>query len=118
LVFEPAADADAVAVAILEQAGREVARAVAVVCERLFAADAPVTVVFGGSVFMRGVSPVMIDTIRAEVTLKRPTTSFVRLQVEPVLGAVGFALDDAGLPAGGAIWNALCESFADAAPQE
>ncbi len=112
LVFQAAADGDAVAVGILERAGREVARAVGVVCEHLFDPDRPVTVVFGGSVFMRGVSPVMIDTIRAEVARTRPDTDFVRLQVEPVLGAVGFAFDDAGLPAGGAIWQMLCDSFA------
>lgn len=117
VVFEAAAAGDAVAVDILEQAGRQVARAVGVVCERLFEED-PATVVFGGSVFMRGVSPVMIDTVQSEVTRTRPNTDFVRLQVEPVLGAIGFALDDAGLPSGGAVWETLCGSFAQIAGEK
>ncbi len=111
VVFEAAAAGDGVARAVLEQAGAEVARAVLVVIEQLFAPGQPVTVVFGGSVFTRGASPVLIESVQRAVRAERPGVRFVRLAVEPVLGAVGFAFDDAGWPAGKAVWQRLCASF-------
>ena len=112
VVFEAAADGDRVAAGILEQAGQEVARAVKVIFERLFPEPGAVTVVFGGAVFMRGVSPVLIGTVQQEVGKQRPDTRFVRLETQPVLGAVAFAFDDAGWPAGGRVWSELRSSYA------
>jgi N-acetylglucosamine kinase-like BadF-type ATPase len=97
LVFEAAAQGDGPALAILRQAGAEVARSVRALCERLFPGPGAVTVVFGGSVYQRGAYPTLIEAIIQATRQHRPDARFVLLQAEPVLGALEFALDDAGL---------------------
>lgn len=98
IVFEQAAMGDRVAAQILEEAGMNIARAVRVILERLFPAEAAVPVVFGGAVFQKGASPHLIEAVMRETLRHRPATRFVRLADPPVLGAVLFAMDDAGLP--------------------
>ncbi|NMB74192.1 MAG: ATPase [Myxococcales bacterium] len=97
LLFEQAVLGDRVAVEILEEAGENVARAVRVILERLFPDEPAVPVVFGGAVFQKGASPHMIEAVMRETLRHRPATRFVRLADPPVLGAVLFAMDDAGL---------------------
>lgn len=112
VVFQVAADGDPVARQVLRRAGREVARAVEVVAERLFPERADPCVVFGGAVFMHGVSPDLVDTVEAEVRKTRPQARFVRLVDPPALGAVAFALADAGFAADGTVQARLRESYA------
>ncbi len=112
LVFAAAAGGDAVAREILRQAGLEVARAARVLLARLFPGEDEVRVVFGGSVFQRGVDPTLVDTVVAETRRERPAARFVRLEDEPVLGAVEFAFDDAGLAVTPAALGRLRETFA------
>jgi N-acetylglucosamine kinase-like BadF-type ATPase len=113
LLFAAAAEGDPVARALLQQAGLEVARATKVLLARLFPGGEEVSVVFGGSVFQRGADPTLIDTVAAETRAARPATRFVRLEDEPVLGAVQFAFDDAGWPVTPRVAARLRSSFAD-----
>lgn len=93
LVFEAAADGDAVARDILRAAGEELGLCARLVASRLFPADAVVPLVFGGSVLQRGSCPVMRDAIAAVVRAHFPLVDVRRLTVAPVLGAVLIALD-------------------------
>jgi len=107
LVFEAAAEGDRVARSILREAGQNVARAVKVILDKLFAGAKEVTVVFGGAVFQKGADTTLIETVSKECNQHRQGLKFVRLGVEPVLGAVGFAFDDLGWEVTGEAWEKL-----------
>jgi N-acetylglucosamine kinase-like BadF-type ATPase len=107
LVFEAAAEGDEVARSILRQAGQNVARAVKVILDKLFPGDEDVTIVFGGAVFQKGADTTLIETVSKECNTHRKGLKFVRLGVEPVLGAVGFAFDDLGWEMSKEAWDKL-----------
>ena len=93
VVFEAANRGDAVALRILRKTGKEVA-ADAVACIRhLFDMDDPVPIVLGGSVFMRGENPTLVDTLTGVIRGKYPKASIVKLSNEPCLGALLWSLD-------------------------
>jgi N-acetylglucosamine kinase-like BadF-type ATPase len=107
LVFEAAAEGDELARSILKEAGHNVARAVKVILDKLFPGGGEVAIVFGGAVFQRGADTTLIETVSKECNAHREGLKFVRLQVEPVLGAVGFAFDDAGWDVTDEAWKKL-----------
>lgn len=107
LVFEAASRGDAVARSILREAGEKMALAVGVILDRLFPGTADVPIVFGGSIFQRARDPLLFDTLLAGCRARCPGARFVRLEVEPVLGAVGFAFDDAGWGPDEKVWQEL-----------
>lgn len=107
LVFEAAAGGDEVARSILRQAGQNVARAVKVILDRLFPGGEGVSIVFGGAVFQKGADTTLIETVSKECNAHRQGLKFVRLQVQPVLGAVGFAFDDLGWEMSKEAWENL-----------
>lgn len=111
LVFEAAMQGDEVARAILREAGERLAVSVEVILDRLFPGDGPVAIVFGGSVFQRAGDPTLFDALVARCRRRRPAATFLRLEVEPVLGAVGFAFDDAGWELQEAGWARLKDTF-------
>ncbi len=96
LVFEAASRGDFVASRILQEAGREIGAAAMIVMDGLFDKSEMVTLVFGGSVFTKGVSSVMIDTIKQHILEAHSLVRFVKLEDEPVVGALGFAFDHLG----------------------
>jgi N-acetylglucosamine kinase-like BadF-type ATPase len=96
LVFEAAADGDAVARGLLERAGREAGLCARLLIERLFEPGEPVSVVLGGSVLQRGVEPTLVQTIARELAPVGPHVEVLRLVVEPVLGGVLLAREAAG----------------------
>lgn len=118
LIFDAADEGDQVAISILQEAGQNIARAVKVIANRLFPVQDRLTVVFGGSVFQKAKSLALIDSVVQECKAHRPQTRFIRLEVEPVLGAVKFAFDDAGWPMSKQIWVRMCSSFAKLAGGE
>jgi N-acetylglucosamine kinase-like BadF-type ATPase len=107
LVFEAAAEGDEVARSILREAGQNVARAVKVILDKLFSGKEEITIVFGGAVFQKGADTTLIETVSKECNAHRQGLRFVRLGVEPVLGAIGFAFDDAGWEMSQKAWETL-----------
>jgi N-acetylglucosamine kinase-like BadF-type ATPase len=107
LVFEAAAEGDEVARSILREAGQNVARAVKVILDKLLPTEEEVPIVFGGAVFQKGADTTLIETVSKECNAHRKGLKFIRLGVEPVLGAVGFAFDDAGWDVTGEAWKNL-----------
>jgi N-acetylglucosamine kinase-like BadF-type ATPase len=116
LVFEAASEGDPVAVSILHQAGEEIARAVEVILEKLFPGNEEVPVVFGGAIFQKGSHPELIQTVTRRCQTYRENVRFVRLQVQPVLGAVNFAFDDLEWPVTGEVWQRLRDDLDRLAP--
>jgi N-acetylglucosamine kinase-like BadF-type ATPase len=107
LVFQAAAEGDQVARSILKDAGQNVARAVKVILDKLFPGGDGVTIVFGGAVFQKGADTTLIETVSKECNAHRKGLKFVRLEVQPVLGAVGFAFDDLGWEVTDEAWEKL-----------
>ncbi len=93
LVFDAAAEGDRVARSLLEEAGEEIALAAKVLVERLFLDADTVTVVLGGSVLQRGVDPTLTIAVARGLKKAKPGARVVRLEVEPVVGAVLLAMD-------------------------
>jgi N-acetylglucosamine kinase-like BadF-type ATPase len=107
LVFQAAAEGDEVARSILKEAGQNVARAVKVILDKLFPGEEEIVIVFGGAVFQKGADTTLIETVSKECNAHRKGLKFVRLQVEPVLGAIGFAFDDLGWEVTAEAWEKL-----------
>jgi len=116
LVFRVANEGDAVAIGILERAGHAIGRATLVIRTRLFEADEEVTVAFGGSILQKGENTRIIDTIIADVRARFPKTAFVRMDVDPVIGAVLLALDRRHGEARDDLRDAVTESYARITP--
>jgi N-acetylglucosamine kinase-like BadF-type ATPase len=93
LVFEAAAIGDAVALDLLARHGRGVARAALCAIRALFTETEEVVVVLGGSVFQHGAHDALRDALAAELATSHPPTRLVKLEVEPVLGALLLARD-------------------------
>jgi N-acetylglucosamine kinase-like BadF-type ATPase len=93
LVFETASAGDGVALELLARHGRGVARAALCAIRALFGPDEEVPVVLGGSVLQRGANDALRDALAAELTKGHARTRLVKLEVEPVLGALLLARD-------------------------
>ncbi|MFN7952570.1 MAG: BadF/BadG/BcrA/BcrD ATPase family protein [bacterium] len=93
LVFEAAHQGDAVARRLVAAAGAEAACCANVLLRRLFAPDERVPIVLGGSLWQRARNEVMFDALRAGLDPSYPFVELCRLDVEPVLGGVLYALD-------------------------
>ncbi|CAM4421713.1 N-acetylglucosamine kinase-like BadF-type ATPase [Paenibacillus endophyticus] len=97
VMFEAAAQGDAVAIRILREAGSEHANAVMALIKRLGMEQERFDVVLTGSVLSRGGSPHMVDAINEELAAAAPYAKTVRLTVDPVIGAVMSAMDSKGI---------------------
>jgi N-acetylglucosamine kinase-like BadF-type ATPase len=97
VMFEAAALGDAVAIRILEEAGREHANSVNALIKRLHMEQEKFDVVLTGSVLSRGGSTHMVDAISEAVVAVSPQARTVRLTVDPVVGAVMSAMDSSGI---------------------
>jgi len=96
LVFEAAEQEDAVAISILQEAGDEHGNAVNALIRRLHMQDEAFDVVLAGSVLTKGSSLHMIHSIEARVRELAPKATVVKLDTEPVIGAVMSAMDSHG----------------------
>jgi N-acetylglucosamine kinase-like BadF-type ATPase len=95
LVFEVAAAGDAVAVDVLDWAGRELAELAITVTRQLDFLALDFDLVMVGSLFNGG--PLLTDPMRATVLAAAPGARFVRLSTPPVVGAVLLGMEQAGL---------------------
>ncbi|WP_152394436.1 N-acetylglucosamine kinase [Paenibacillus guangzhouensis] len=107
LVFEAAAKGDTLSIQILEQEGTEFGNAANALIRRLNMQEDAFDVVLGGSVFSKSTSRHMIDAIAQEVQSLAPHARFVRVEMDPVVGAVMSAMDGAGHSINDAVYNQL-----------
>ncbi len=97
LIFQAAEQEDDVAISILQRAGKEHGNAVGALIRRLHMEQSSFDIVLAGSVMTKGSTAHMIDAIRATVAEIAPSAQIVKLNAEPVTGAVLSAMDCAGL---------------------
>lgn len=95
VVFEAASLGDAAAIDVLETEGREFGNAANALIRRLGMEQDTFDVVLGGSVFSKGKTMYMIDAIEREIRTVAPNTRVVRVTMDPVVGAVMSAMDNA-----------------------
>lgn len=93
LVFEAARQGDAVALAILDDIGRDLGLSARVAAQRLFATDSAFPLVLGGSVLAGNPDSPFANAIVAEVHAHFPAAVPRPLDVPPVAGAALLALD-------------------------
>ena len=98
LLFEAAKQGDAVAREILRGQGDELGLSAKAVIERLGMAGESFDVVLAGSILTRGEGDFVLDPVREAVKKAAPAARLVRLQVEPVVGAVWLAVEATGVP--------------------
>ncbi len=104
IVFEAADQCDAVALEILDHSGREYARSIQGVLERLDFGSReqplPLELVLAGSVFVKGSNPRIIRTMSELLAAWNPTRKITlsTLSSPPVLGAVLWALEAFEIP--------------------
>ena len=109
LVFQVAAEGDAVARQLIRWAGCELGEMVNAVIRQLDFQALEFDVVLSGSMFDGG--PMLIDPLRATVLSLAPGARFVRLNVPPVIGAVMIGMEQGGLKADHAIRRRLAETL-------
>lgn len=117
IVFDCAAKGDAAALRILREVGDYMGHNAVTACKRLFARDAAIPVVLGGSILQKSKPPILEARIRAALAKSFPGAKVIRLKDEPVLGAVFFALDLLHDKAGRTRMAAVRRSYPSFAPR-
>lgn len=96
-LFAAAEQGDQVAIAILEQEGKEMGNAVTALIRRLSMTEESFDVVYIGSVLNKGTTDHLTDAIERVVKQEAPRARCVQLQSDPVAGAILSALDMDGI---------------------
>ncbi len=96
LIFEVAAQGDAVAIDLIQWAGRELGELAKAVIRQLNFEDLEFDVMLLGSMFNGGT--LLIDPLRASIASLAPRARLVRLQTLPVVGAVLLGMEQAHWP--------------------
>lgn len=107
LLFEAANRGDAVASDILRRQGVELGKSASAVIHRLGMEEEAFDVVLAGSVLMRGEGDYVVEPIREAVRGAAPGASVVKLETEPVVGAVWMACEAAGQALPGELFERL-----------
>jgi N-acetylglucosamine kinase-like BadF-type ATPase len=110
LVFEVAAEGDAVARSIVDRLADELAAMAGAIGRQLRVARLDVDVVLTGGVF-RATDEAFYRRIEAGVRRRMPRARLVHLRDRPVLGAALMGLDELGIPRGGAAERRLRREF-------
>ncbi|UHA72550.1 N-acetylglucosamine kinase [Paenibacillus sp. 481] len=95
-LFVAANQGDEVAKRILQEEGAELGNAVCALIKRLHMTEESFDIVLIGSVVTRGSGPYLIDAIQQRISQAAPHAQIVRLEADPVVGAVMSAMDHAG----------------------
>ncbi len=98
LLFQAAAKGDAAAMDILQKQGEEMGKSACAVIRRLGMERESFDVVLAGSILARGEGPFVNAFIEQAVRRTAPGAKIVKLNVEPVVGAVWMAMESAGEP--------------------
>jgi N-acetylglucosamine kinase-like BadF-type ATPase len=96
LIFEVAAQGDAVAIDLIRWAGRELGELAKAVIRQLHFAALEFDVVLVGSMFNGG--SLLIDPLRESIAELAPSARLARLQALPVVGAVLLGMEQAHWP--------------------
>lgn len=110
LVFEVAAEGDAVARAIVDRLADELATMAVAIARQLRVVRRPVDVVLTGGVF-RATDPEFSARLEAGIRSAVPAARIARLRDRPVLGAALLGLDELGMKPGGAAERRLRHEF-------
>ncbi len=105
LVFEKAREGDAVALGVIQWAGRELGELVAAVVHQLKFEETIFDLVMVGSVFRGGA--LLVDAMRERVHATAPGARLVPLTKPPVIGAVILGMEQAGRKAGSRVRRKL-----------
>jgi len=97
LLFQAASQGDAVATNILRNQGIELGKSAQAVIQRLGMENERFDVVLAGSVVTRSEGDFVQSYIEEAVKRTAPSASVVKLQVEPVVGAVWLAVEASGI---------------------
>lgn len=97
LLFQAAQQGDAVAISILRVQGEELGRSAQAVIKKLGMKSECFDVVLAGSIVTRGEGDYVQAYIREAVKEAAPHAQVVKLQVEPVVGAVWLAVEGSGI---------------------
>jgi N-acetylglucosamine kinase-like BadF-type ATPase len=106
LVLEAAREGDAVAVDILNDAGRELGLAVVAVVKQLGMADDAFEVVSAGTI-LESFGGFVVDPMRSTILESAPRARLTRARFEPVVGAIIVAAREAGVETGEAFFKNL-----------
>ncbi|MBB6669833.1 N-acetylglucosamine kinase [Cohnella nanjingensis] len=98
LVFEASVQGDAVAQDILRVQGKELGKSAVAVIRRLGMEAEAFDVVLAGSIVTRGKGDFVHAEIRRAVAPVAPNASVVKLEIEPVVGALWMAFEAEGKP--------------------
>ncbi|MDR1692569.1 MAG: hypothetical protein LBR72_04360 [Oscillospiraceae bacterium] len=99
LLFETAAEGDAAALGLLEEAGRISAGGIAGAVSRLsFPPGEPLEIIFAGQIFVNSLCDAAKRTAEAVLLQTYRSPVFRKLDVPPVAGALVRALCEAGIP--------------------
>lgn len=109
LVFEAATRGDAVALEILEGAGRELGLNAAALSRQLNLENDPFEVVLVGSIF-NGSHPALKESLKRHVLATAPHARFIRPIGPPVVGAVLLAMEAAKVTPSAAVRQRLNET--------
>lgn len=96
LVFEAAEQGDSVAISILEEEGEELGNAARAIIRKLHMENESFDVVLAGSVLQKSKGLHLVEAIRRVVNSVAPQANIVKLEMEPVVGAVMSAMDESG----------------------
>lgn len=96
VVHEAASIGDAVATKLLIDMGRELGIAACAVMDQLSFSETPIPIVLVGSVVQKGQSPHLLGALSTTVASRHPNAYLKPLEVSPVFGAIGLALDRVG----------------------
>lgn len=107
LIFEAADLGDQVAIRILDEEGAEFGNSARALIERLNMQDDEFDVVLAGSVLSKSKSLHMINGITRVINQVAPKAKVVRVEMDPVVGAVMSAMDCAGHTIDAATYEAL-----------
>ncbi|ASS64896.1 MULTISPECIES: BadF/BadG/BcrA/BcrD ATPase family protein [unclassified Paenibacillus] len=107
LLFQAAGNGDDVALGILREQGKELALSVHAVVAKLGLGGIPFDVVLAGSLLTRGDAGWISGPIQAMLKDAAPLASLVKLEIEPVIGALWGALDACGQEITGEMYAAM-----------
>ncbi len=112
-LFELAFKGDAVSQDILIRTGTTMGEIVGGMMERLGMRAVPADVVLVGSIFMKGVCPLMISALATACQRRVPLATLRPVEMEPAAGALLMALEKLGIDVKGAVRQAVIGSFPD-----
>ncbi|MGE5579504.1 MAG: N-acetylglucosamine kinase [Bacillota bacterium] len=112
-LFQLALEGDAVCQDILVSTGTVMGQIIGGMMARLGMQAVPADVVLVGSIFTKGVCPLMVSALRTACQKHIPFASFRPVEMEPAAGAFLMALEQLGVDAKGEVRQAVIRTLPD-----